>query len=188
MHDGAIRYALRERLLEEHPDRADTLIRDELGLCLGRSRVDVAVINGLLSGFEIKGPRDNLDRLPGQVAAYGEVLDRATIVTSLGQLAKVRQAVPNWWGLWTASESETGVLLTQRRMARPNPGRDPLSVAQLLWRDEVADILRGAGHRVPASATRWTLWDHLVEAMPLRPLLEHVRAALKARREWPGGG
>lgn len=48
---------------------ADTLVVDELDLC-GLTRVDVAVVNGHLSGFEIKGSTDSLRRLPGQVAVY----------------------------------------------------------------------------------------------------------------------
>ncbi len=51
---------------------ADTLVVDELDLC-GLTRVDVAVVNGHLSGFEIKGSTDSLRRLPGQVTVYSQV-------------------------------------------------------------------------------------------------------------------
>jgi hypothetical protein len=188
MHEGAIRHALRTELERTHPDRADTLIREELGLCLGRTRVDVAMVNGLMSGFEIKSPRDTLDRLPTQVRLYNQVLDRATIVTAPGYLGAVRGLISPWWGIWVAKDVAGIAVLHQVRTAKPNPSRDALSVAQLLWRDEVAAILRADGHRVGSSATRWTLWDQLVLVNPLSDLLAKVRGALKSRTDWPGGG
>jgi hypothetical protein len=47
---------------------------DEFGLEHGEVRVDVAVINGELHGYEIKSERDTLERLPRQVKAYSAVL------------------------------------------------------------------------------------------------------------------
>ena len=53
---------------------------DELGVCRGQVRIDVAVVNGRFHGYEIKSDRDSLRRLDGQVDLYSKVLDRATIV------------------------------------------------------------------------------------------------------------
>ena len=78
--DVDIRSALRSRLLAKHAADADTVIIDELGVCRGKVRVDVAVVNGMLHGYEIKSDRDNLRRFSGQVDFYGKVLDRATLV------------------------------------------------------------------------------------------------------------
>ncbi len=60
--DSDIRAVLRSRLFLKHPDEADTVVIEELGLCRGQVRVDVAVVNGLLHGYEIKSDRDSLRR------------------------------------------------------------------------------------------------------------------------------
>src|SRR6266511_802692 len=68
--DAAIRPALRERLLRRHATDADTVLIEELGLCRGKVRVDLALVNGSLHGFEIKSDRDSLRRLSAQVGLY----------------------------------------------------------------------------------------------------------------------
>jgi len=57
MHDAAIRSALRATLEAEHANE-EALVLDELGLCRGRARVDMAVVTGALNGYEIKGDYD----------------------------------------------------------------------------------------------------------------------------------
>ena len=66
MRDCDIRKALRKRLEEAHKGESGTRIVEEFGLCQGRARIDVAVFNGFINGFEIKSARDTLKRLPGQ--------------------------------------------------------------------------------------------------------------------------
>src|SRR3990170_1714739 len=78
--DSAIRASLRSRLLGQHGQDADTVLIEELGLRRGQVRIDIAVVNGLLHGYEIKSDRDSLRRLGTQVAIYGKVLDQATLV------------------------------------------------------------------------------------------------------------
>lgn len=56
--DGDVRTLLKRHLIEIHSS-TPTRILDELGLCEGDVRVDVATVNGELSGFEIKSPAGN---------------------------------------------------------------------------------------------------------------------------------
>ena len=185
---GEIRQALRERLRVLHLSEPDTVYRYELGLQLGRSRVDVAAINGQISGYEIKGAQDSLVRFPAQVAAYSAVLDRATVVAETKYVKAVTSDVPQWWGIWMASPVGDEVLLEEVRPGRPNPRQEPLSVAQLLWRDEALDLLVARDMAVGLrSATRWRLWESLVERLPFDDLKAEVRHRLKVRPEWPGG-
>jgi hypothetical protein len=94
--------------------------------------------------------------------------------------------VPGWWGLMLV-DSEGGLVrrLEQVRAMSRNPDQDPDSVVQLLWRDEAYDELvqRGLHHGL-ARATRWSLWDTLVEHVDLVELLGVVRARLMARPAW----
>jgi len=58
----------------------DALLIEEMEVCQGRARVDIAVIADFLIGIEIKGPKDNVSRLPGQVRAYSQCFDRVVLV------------------------------------------------------------------------------------------------------------
>jgi hypothetical protein len=185
MLHGQIRQAVREQLVVMHGHPPLTLLRDELGLCLGATRVDVAAINGHLTGCEIKGDRDRLSRLPHQVELYGRVLDVAVLVTGPKYAQKVVGHVPEWWGVWQAVERDGTTLIEQVRASGTNPAPDPLSVAQLLWRDEVyAELQARDAAAGLARATRWRLWEELVAVLPPVELGQVVRERLKARRDW----
>ena len=64
-NDPDVRALLREYLANVHAG-TDTVVLEELGLCQGDVRVDVAAVNGELSAFEIKSPSDTLARWPNQ--------------------------------------------------------------------------------------------------------------------------
>lgn len=185
MLHGQIRDAVRTRLVDLHGLPPQNVLRDEFGLCLGATRVDVASINGQLTGCEIKGDRDRLDRLPHQVQLYGQVLDAAVLVTGVRFAAKAADHLPDWWGIWQATEHDGGTDLVEVRPAGRNPAPDPLSVAQLLWREEAYDelVARDASAGL-ARATRWRMWEALAALIPQAELSALVRQRLKARRDW----
>jgi hypothetical protein len=162
------------------------LIRSEMGLCLGETRVDVAVVNGHLHGYEIKSERDTLSRLPTQVLLYDRVLDYSTIVCGQRHLKHVLNLVPARWGVIEAVNTSEGLALKTVRAAKINRSLDRLAIAQLLWRDEAAAILVARGETIRRRDTRWDLWDRLA-LLPLKTLQLHVRRTLKERRDWPGG-
>jgi hypothetical protein len=60
MRDRDVRAALLRRLSSDYADDADTRIVEEMGVWSGSVRIDVAVINGELSGYELKSDRDTL--------------------------------------------------------------------------------------------------------------------------------
>lgn len=142
MRDIDIRKRLHERLRKVHP-QAENRIVDELGLCLGVARIDVALINGMLHGFEIKSEKDTLKRLPEQTVVYNKIFDRVTLVSSAKHIEKVYDIVPRWWGLMEARQSKrsTSAVITTIRPATPNSSVEPRAVVQLLWREEVLEEL-----------------------------------------------
>src|SRR2546423_214083 len=111
MRDVEIRATLLATLRAEHPDPVTDRIVPEMALCLGACRVDVGVVNGALSGFEIKSPRDNLARLPSQVSYYSQVLDFATVVLCDRYIVRVMKDLPAWWGVRRAAPTDAGVEL-----------------------------------------------------------------------------
>ena len=186
MRDRDIRTSLHEELQRAHRDYAsETLFIDELGLCQGNARVDLAVVNGSLSGYEIKSERDTLQRLPHQVEVYSRALDYVTIVASDSHVVKTIDLVPKWWGV-IATLSEHGYISFRLiRQPHANPGVDPYSVAQLLWRPEVVAILSDLGiKKGVAGKSRRVLWRTLAETLPIDELRNCVRHALKVRERW----
>lgn len=184
--DREVREALRTRITLQYAHDPSTLLVEELGLRHGASRVDLAVVNGELHGFEIKSEADTLERLPQQIAYYSAVLDRATLVVSERHAAKAGALIPAWWGVLTASVLKDGNLrLRSARKSRRNPAVDARAVAELLWRPEVVTILGALGLtgrelRLPRSQ----LYDILVATMSERRLRDIVRQQLKARPHW----
>ncbi len=186
LRDSDVRQAAYRRLLTHAQACPDTLVIDELGLDHGSCRIDIAVINGHIRGVEIKAEADTLERLPRQVAAYGEVVDKALLIVDPKHLASALTMVPDWWGIMVAERGTTqGVRFRRVRPERVNKGIDPLVLARLLWRPEAQAILRslGASER-ELRAPRATLYKMLVDRLPLRRLSQTVRETLKARTSW----
>ena len=182
---GEILAAVESKLHRQHW-RRPTVYKREWSIGVGATRVDIAAINGTITGCEIKSARDNFGRLPAQVRLYSAVLDTAILVVE-GETAAARaeSLVPDWWGIWSARKSPTAAVLDVLRSAGANPAPDPLAVAQLLWRDEAYQVLdhRGLGRGL-RKATRWRLWQVLADELPLSELQLEVREAIKARPGW----
>ena len=185
LRDLDIRRALRLHLSYAHGSEPDTRIIDELGLCQGSARVDLAVINGSLNGYEIKSERDSLERLPAQQKIYSKALDTVVVVASARHVEALIKAVPPWWGIWQAEPNNTSMTLTTVHESSDNPDVDPFSVVQLLWRDEALAALEARDlDRGLRTKSREVMWSRLANAVPLPELRHLVRRYLKARRDW----
>jgi hypothetical protein len=173
------------------------LIVEELGLAHGAVRVDIAVINGHIRALEIKSDTDTLTRLPRQAEAYGQVADRASLIATERHLDRAAKSLPAWWGLIMACPSKGGeVTLRCIRPEKANRQIHPVTLARLMWRTEVVEILKqlGADKRLLA-APRAILYPALVGALSGKELAETVRRTLKTREKWrdrtrpsPSGG
>lgn len=181
-----VRRALYRSVLKSYCEDPDALVIDELGLMHGDSRVDVAVINGELHGFEIKSARDTLERLPSQVCAYSAVFDYVTLVADPGHIKKALDLVPEWWGLIEVQQPKRRhVELTVVRAGVANQRVDPLSVARLLWREEALKILEEKGADAGVrSKPRIAIYERLVGVLSLDELKGAVRDWMKQRTCW----
>jgi hypothetical protein len=179
--DANLRPALRARLLKRHAKEPDTVLFDELGVCRGVARIDLAAVNGLFHGFEIKSDRDTLRRLEGQVEVYNKVLDRATLVVGEHHLAAAMAMIPDWWGVWRIVESNNGPVFREVRRERANPGRDPRALVEMLWADQAIALLEARNlARGVRGKPRHIVWDRLCEQLALDEIAAAVRAHLKA--------
>jgi hypothetical protein len=185
MKDIDIRRALLLEMENRHSGDTNTLIVEELGMCQGVARVDLAVVNGNVHGYEIKSDRDTLLRLPSQAEIYSQALEFVTIVAAPDHLKQIEILVPDWWGIWKASQHGEQVHLKPIRKAQRNPSLVPFALAQFLWRDEALAIL--TEHRLAngmASKSRRHLWLQLTKSFTIDELGELVRARLKQREDW----
>lgn len=188
LRDIEVRRAAHSRLLTHARRCPNTRVIDELGVGHGANRIDIAVINGHFRGMEIKSDADNLQRLPGQIVAYGEVVDRASLIAAPRHLPGALEILPHWWGVVLAERGVTGAVIFKRlRSERANPRMNPMSLAKLLWHDEVAAILRVRGHpeRLLRSP-RAILYATLVSELRPKAVAELVRETLKSRKGWRG--
>jgi hypothetical protein len=190
MRDADVRSALHRKVLREHHGQPDTLVLDELGLWYGTARVDIAVINGKIHGYEIKSDRDTLERLPDQARIYSNVLDRVTLVVGQTHAAKAAEIIPPWWGIKVAQPGPRGAVhFHEDRAPIMNPAIDPVAVAALLWCNELIEILaeRNAARGLRGKS-RDRLTRRLAEILPLEELRAVVRERLKRRTDWRVGG
>jgi biotin operon repressor len=179
---AAIRDALRAYLLAKNAKDSDSVVIEELGLSRGHVRVDIALVNGRLHGYEIKSDRDSLRRLSRQVELYSKVFDRATLVVGDRFAAHAKDAVPDWWGLLHARRASSGFHFRTLRRCRLNPERDIRVLAELLWANEALRLLNERNvARGARGKPRRVLWERICQHYGLEEVAQVVRQNLKAR-------
>jgi len=158
---------------------------EEFGMCLGESRIDIAVINGSLIGYEIKSDFDNLKRLPSQFHNYSLIMDKLIVVTTHKHLEKVKSLVPVWCGLDVVVKKDNTVQLLTIRKPRKNLMTDPLSLVQLLWRDELIEALEKSGRATNfKNQNKHGLYKTMLETFTSKSLKKIVRDFLFSRSTW----
>lgn len=184
MRDSDVRGAVRDCLRAKYASDPSTRIVEEMGVWSGAVRVDIAVINGELLGYELKSNCDTLERLPRQVEIYGKVFDRMTLVVGDRHADKALRVVPPWWGCMVATMLGDEVGLRWKRKPRQNPDQDPAIFVQMLWKEEAVSILERYGLAKGWRSKRSSeIADRLLSEIPFNKLANDIRAALKVREK-----
>jgi hypothetical protein len=186
--DNDIRTALHLKKLRAYHCQPGTIVIDELGLSHAKARIDIAVINGSVHGYEIKSASDTLDRLPTQMDLYIKCLEKVTIVCAARHLARVQYIVPAWCGIVEASKGSRGAITfaTVRRTGL-NASIDPVQLAHLLWRKEAIELLTRL--QVPSKAMkapRKELYSIVAELMSIPQITTSIREFMVLRQKWRG--
>ncbi|MCD1159200.1 sce7726 family protein [Peribacillus frigoritolerans] len=187
LKDNDIRQVLLKYLSAHYFDDKDTKIINEMGVLHGQSRVDVAVINGILHGYEIKSESDTLLRLPRQIEDYSQVFDRMTIVVQRNYLEAVRGIIPIWWGIMLVTRSRNGEVLNIKeiRKGKLNKSVNAYSLSHLLWRNEALNILKENGlQKGYLSKPRHDLYRKICGSFDLSDIKLMVNQQLKMRENW----
>ncbi|NTW29832.1 MAG: sce7726 family protein [Candidatus Moranbacteria bacterium] len=189
-NDDTIRVALRKKLEMECGQHisTETKIIEELGIIHGTARIDIAVVNGVIHGYELKSDKDTLKRLPGQIEIYNAVLDRVTLVVGRSHLHEAIKIIPEWWGVTVAKAncSDKDISFYNIREPETNPDQNrAVAMAALLWRDEAIAILEKIG-KVDGfrSKPRMIVYKRLAEVLEMGVLSGIVRDQLRSRLNW----
>lgn len=184
--DSEIRSALHAKRLRRVRANPETIVIDELGLAHAKGRIDVAVINGCIHGYEIKSAKDTLDRLATQIDIYRQTLQKFTVVAASKHVAGVMSHAPTCCGVIVAEQGPRGgISFHVMRNAISNPDVDPVMVAHLLWRNEVVHLLTGIGYPPKdLRRPRKQLYEMLSEAMTLREITASIRNFMVKRQTW----
>lgn len=185
MRDRDVRAALLDEIHQHFSHDESIRVFSELGVSSGRSRIDIAIVNGALHGIEIKSERDTLERLPAQIKAYSKVFDTITLVVGENHLAHAQVLVPDWWGIRIARYSDSIMAFEEVRAATQNVQQDGYALAELLWREEALCLLEN--HDLATGMyykPRKAIWQKIANEISLRDLLEFVKITLKTRADW----
>ena len=184
IRDVDIRPILRKKLGKSLP--SDAVIIEEMSIPQHDNRIDLAVVNGSLHGFEIKSDADSLLRLPAQCVAYNSLFDEVTLVSGERHVDSAMKIVPDWWGVWLSAVRADGQIeLLTYRETQPNPSPDASTIVRLLWRHEVEKLVKGLGLR--SRTSHWYMHELntlLVAEAPIDELRRATRLALKSRQEF----
>lgn len=187
MRDIDVRMVLRERNLSRYLEDDTTLVVEEMGIFQGESRIDIAVINGSLLGYEIKSNSDNLKRLESQLTHYEQVFDFLTFVVGNRHSTPIVSMLPEWCGVIEVTDKKGDGQLTLKYIRKPkrNKNINALALAQLLWKDELLSLLNNKGiTKGLSSKNKEFLWDAVAMAYSLKELSLTVREVLKSRPMW----
>lgn len=185
LKDNDIRDVLLNDLYKKYSHDTETKIVNEMGVLHGQSRVDVATINGIFHGYEIKSESDTLERLPTQIEDYNKVFDRVTLVVSSTHLEKAKILVPKWWGIIEVKKKLDTILFKNVRKGRINKNIDPSSLIQLLWKEEAKNLLIEKGlERGYLSKPKYVMYDRLVDSVELDILKSDISRTIRSRENW----
>lgn len=185
--EQAIRTFVKARLARLVQSRSRALLVEEMEVCSGRARIDLAVIGDRLIGIEIKGPQDSVMRLPDQAKAYSQCFDEVVLLVHESLAEKARPLIPYWWGLIAGRQIHGRIRYRVERRPETNPSLNHEKVLSLLWREEIDALLAEllGSHPKPRATKKSIRAELLAQVEP--PVLHQASLRkLRERTKWRG--
>ena len=182
MKDRNIRELLRKTELQSYINDPHSKVVEELKLPVAKARIDIAVINGHLHGFEIKSASDTLHRLPSQIVAYSKVFDYLTVVTEAKYYDRIE--LPEWVGLAVCSDKPGESEFEMLTPPLLNTNINGFYLAQLLWHSELVEVLQEQNILFKKQQRNWLLCEKLADNLDVSVLSMLVREQIKKRQAW----
>ncbi|PEK69621.1 sce7726 family protein [Bacillus pseudomycoides] len=184
LRDRDVRKKLLQLLQLQYGKDEQTRIINELGMDFGASRVDVAVVNGILHGYEIKSESDNLNRLPRQMSYYNRLFEQMTIVVDESHYQEIINIVPPWWGIMLVKKKKNDFQLVPKREGRKNNSQEKEILLKLLWKRELEKFIDVFHYPKRMKRLRKDKLVEQFQEQELYAIREFVYHALKVRENW----
>lgn len=177
---------VRESLIHHLKGSEDSsVIFEEFDIERGRVRADVVSVSGsMVHGFEIKSDVDTLTRLPNQVKYYNQVFSTVTLVVGSEHVVKALHIIPDWWGVMVATQTNSSIVLNTVRGTKRNDEINVETVANLLHRKELVEILNEyAPGRTYSGMSKPMLKTEAMRALPFEKLYTCLSNTLAQREK-----
>lgn len=159
LHDKDIREPLFD-FLDEYYGKSRIIEEKQIG----KSRADIAmVLPDMIVGIEIKSDADTYERLNRQIKDYDRFFDRNIIVVGSTHALRVREHVPESWGIISAEEENGKFDFYVVRKPALNTKRKIKLKMSFLWRPELADILAKNGMHRYAGKSKAFVSERIME-------------------------
>lgn len=154
----------------------DEVLGTEVRFGEGQFRADLVISSPIrLSAFEIKGPRDNLDKLSGQVLGYTTSFLDFSVVADDVWLDAVRPLVPRTAGLMTLRGSLLHIVRQPRVLSRLSPE----FALRWLRTGELRDLLKS--YDLPTTGHYAVLAETVRDRIPVAELSSFTLSAIHER-------
>lgn len=178
-NDRDIREPLIRWIAAQHPNDGSTGIIQEFQMPRPVARIDVAVVNGELAGFEIKSDVDTLIRLRTQVPAFSRFFDKVSVVTTAKHLKRTRETIPKWWGIVLFRPDRS---FKVARSAKQNRNLDPVSLLFALSKAEIKQIVIRANSNVSSSLKKKQMIELAISSISQKEIFFHARDVIRLRK------
>jgi len=173
---------IRENLCEYLDNLHDKIrIIDEL--VIGKARADIITVTDILIGYEIKGDTDSYARLPAQIKEYDRFFQQNWLVVGASHRKSAAAHVPAHWGIICISGSESDFYVEILRDAADSPKFSFKIQLRLLWRNELAHILKANKLLKCSGKNKTYICRYLSETVPEDTLRSQICAEL-FERDW----
>jgi len=135
-------------------------------LVIGKARADIITVTDNLTGYEIKGDSDSYTRLPNQIKEYNKYLQMNNIVVGSSHRKSVVSHVPEYWGILCITKEDEDAKIEVLREATRNPKFKIKAQFRLLWRRELANILKINQMPKYQNKSRKFIYDKILERIP----------------------
>jgi hypothetical protein len=183
--EQAIRELVKAKIPRLIRNVSQALLIEEMEVCAGRARIDIAVIADYLLGIEIKGPKDDVARLPNQVKAYSQCFDRVVLIVHQTLAPKALPLIPSWWGVVIGEQKGCRIGYSFERRPEANPSLNLDSLLALLWREEIVSMFSEfVGEPASAKASKKKLRAELISQFARPTLHSASLQKLRQRKDW----
>ncbi|MDH5548199.1 MAG: sce7726 family protein [Gammaproteobacteria bacterium] len=184
--DIEIRKAFHNKRLISYHNCPKTLVIDELGVSHGQHRIDIAVLNGCIHGYEIKSSKDNLSRLYDQLTAYSKCFEKLSFIVAPNHIDEVLSLAPEWCGVILAEKgARGGIYFSSLRRAKKNPDIEIQAMAHFLWKKETINLLKFLGvEERKIKGARQNLYEALPGLITPSELSVWIKKQFMQREDW----